>query len=549
MSAHGPERPLVSIAILTLNGSEHTRACLTSIERSTPEPHELLLVDNGSTDGTAEILRSYAASRPNVRLVLNGENRGFAAGNNQALALARGRYAVLLNNDTIVTPGWLGRLVAAVEGTPGAGLAGPVSNYVAGQQLIQAPYAGAAEIEPFAEAWARVHAGVVEPAARLIGFCLLVRREVLDAVGALDEGFGAGNFEDDDYCLRARAAGFDCVVARDSFVHHTGSQTFIGERIDYGASIEHNRRVFEEKWGCSLEQLHRLGAAAIEPDRIARLRHLPLPAPPEVERVADPGEGPLRGEQRVEELLLRARDAVLGHDLPAVRARFAETAGWVEPQRSYQATRHLAELVLATGDTIGGDGWIDLYEAAAEGLLGVLERTPSEPLLLNFAGILLYELTQIEAAAALFSAALRLDPALAETSSNLDAARSLLGREDRPQLSRAALDALAERSFRIAEAAGPAEGLTLSLCMIVKDEEELLPACLSSARHAVDEIVIVDTGSSDRTVEIAESFGARGSSSSTASSSPAPATKSAIQSPSPRRGASSTSSARRRRVW
>ena len=86
--------------------------------------------------------------------------------------------------------------------------------------------------------------------------------------------------------------------------------------------------------------------------------------------------------------------------------------------------------------------------------------------------------------------------------------RALLGREDRPQLERAALGALAERSFRVAEAAQPAEGLTLSLCMIVKDEEELLPACLAAARDAVDEIVVVDTGSSDRTVEIAESFGA-----------------------------------------
>ncbi len=501
--------PLVSIAILTLNGSEHTRACLESIERSTAEPYELLLVDNGSSDGTVELLRDYAATRSHVRLVLNGANRGFAGGNNQALALARGEYVVLLNNDTIVTDGWLGRLIGALERTPGAGLAGPVSNYVAGPQLVEAGYASVGEVAPFARAWARAHAGAVEPVARLIGFCLLLRREVVEAVGALDESFGAGNFEDDDLCLRARAAGFGCVIARDAFVHHTGSQTFIGERIDYGASLVRNRMVFERKWGCSLDALWDRGLAAVEPERLERLRHLPLPAHSLPESQAGAAGDQLRGELRVEDLLVRARAAVLGHDLRAVRERFAEPAGWDEEQRAYQAVRHLTELVLATGAAIRDEGWIDLYVAAAEGLLGVLEREPSEPVLLNFAGILLYELTELESAAALFEAALRLDPSLDETAGNLAAARDLLAREDRPRLAHYGLAALADLGRRLAAAARPVEGLTVSLCMIVKDEEELLPACLEAARGAVDEIVVVDTGSSDRTVEIAESFGAK----------------------------------------
>ncbi|HET6171003.1 MAG TPA: glycosyltransferase [Gaiellales bacterium] len=508
-AADSTPEPLVSIAILTLNGSEHTRACLESVERSTPEAHELLVVDNGSTDGTVELLRAYAAASSHTRLVLNGENRGFACGNNQALALARGRYVVLLNNDTIVTDGWLGRLVSALEQTPGAGLAGPVSNYVAGPQLIDAGYLSAAEIEPFARDWARDHAGEVQPAARLIGFCLLLRREVVEAVGALDETFGAGNFEDDDLCLRARAAGFGCVIARDAFVHHTGSQTFIGTRIDYGASLVRNRAVFEEKWGLPADELWKLGPAAVEPARLERLRYLPLPPPPALEPSASGDGDQLRGELRVEDLLVRARGAVLQRDLPALRDRFAEPSGWNEPQRAYQAVRHLAELVLASGETTFGDGWIDLYAAAADGLLGVLEHEPSEPVLLNFAGILLYELTELEPAIALFEAALRLDSSLDQTAGNLAAARELLGRDDRPRLALPGLAPLGERGGRVAVAAQPATGLTLSLCMIVKDEEELLPACLEAAGSAVDEIVIVDTGSTDATVEIAESFGAK----------------------------------------
>jgi GT2 family glycosyltransferase/Flp pilus assembly protein TadD len=501
--------PLVSIAILTLNGSEHTRACLASIERATAEPYELLLVDNGSSDGTVELLRDYAALRPNVHVVANGENRGFAGGNNQALALARGRYVVLLNNDTIVTEGWLGRLVAAVESTEGAGLAGPVSNYVAGPQLVEAGYRSTDGIEPFAAAWARAHAGERQAAPRLIGFCLLLTRAVVAAVGALDESFGAGNFEDDDLCLRARSAGFECVIARDAFVHHTGSRTFVGERIDYRTSMLRNRAVFEEKWGCSIDAVWELGPAAIEAERRERLRYLPLPEPPAL-ATGDSGEvARPRGEQRVEELLLRARRAVLRHDLAGLRDIYAEPAGWDEPQRGYQAVRHLTELVLATGAATAGDDWIDLYAAATDGLLGVLEREPSEPVLLNFAGILLYELTGLEAAAALFEAALRLDPTLDETEGNLASAYDQLGRDERPRLALYGLGGLAERGCTVAAAARPVAGLTLSLCMIVKDEEELLPACLAAALGAVDEIVVVDTGSSDRTVEIAESFGAK----------------------------------------
>jgi GT2 family glycosyltransferase/glycosyltransferase involved in cell wall biosynthesis/Flp pilus assembly protein TadD len=533
LGADAREAPPASIAILTLNGLAHTRACLESVERCTAEPHELVLVDNGSTDGTVDFLRAFAAKRPHVRLVLNAENRGFAGGNNQALALATGRHVVLLNNDTVVTPGWLSRLVDAVDGTPGAGLAGPVSNFVSGPQLVEAGYVTLGDLDRWACGWAAAHEGEVEHVGRLVGFCLLLCREVVDAVGALDERFGAGNFEDDDLCLRARSAGFHAVIARDCFVHHTGNRTFVGQRIDYAASLDRNRAIFEAKWGSPLAAILRDGPAAIDQARLEEHRFLPLPAA----EFATPGLGhvsettgreshdvqgvsgeasasantpgvrhvseTVRGEARVEALLLRARDAVHARDLETLAVCFAETREWDEPQRSYQAVRHLCELVLAAGERIHDDGWIDLYERAADGLLGVLEATPAEPVLLNFAGVLLFELTLAGAATALFEAGLRLDPELPAAADNLDAARRQTVRLDRPGA------ALAARALRVADAARPAEGLTLSLCMIVKDEEEMLAGCLAAAAQAVDEIVVVDTGSTDRTVEIAESFGAR----------------------------------------
>src|SRR5947209_6863660 len=114
---------------------------------------------------------------------------------------------------------------------------------------------------------------------------------------------------------------------------------------------------------------------------------------------------------------------------------------------------------------------------------------------------------------ALFQAAQRLDPALPHVRRNLaELSRRRRGVSDRDLRLRAVksgLAALARRAKRVAAQAKPAEGLKLSLCMIVRDEEEMLPRCLAAVAPAVDEIVVVDTGSQDRTIEIARSFGAR----------------------------------------
>ena len=94
----------------------------------------------------------------------------------------------------------------------------------------------------------KAHGGVVIDVNRLVGFCLMIKREVIDAIGLLDERFGIGCFEDDDYCVRAMAAGYRAVIADDAFVHHYGSRTFLGAGIDGGALMRENQQRFVEKW-------------------------------------------------------------------------------------------------------------------------------------------------------------------------------------------------------------------------------------------------------------------------------------------------------------
>jgi len=240
---------LTSIIVLAWNGWEHTQKCLASVFAHTKQPYEVIVVDNGSTDGTVDELRRLAAQKPQMRVIANRHNRGFAAGNNQGLAIARGEFVLFLNNDTIVTAGWLKRMRSVLEREPNVGIVGPVSNSVSGPQLVpDAVYDLPAGLQAYATRWAGEHDGDTVAANRVVGFCLLARTELVDRIGGLDEQFGSGNFEDDDFCVRAAHAGYQARIARDVFIHHTGSQTFKAAKIDYRQSLERNWGLFKSKW-------------------------------------------------------------------------------------------------------------------------------------------------------------------------------------------------------------------------------------------------------------------------------------------------------------
>lgn len=214
----------------------------------------------------------------------------------------------------------------------------------------------------------------------------------------------------------------------------------------------------------------------------------------------------------VNEVLAEVTAAVRLGQPAALRAALAPTAGWADRQRAHQAHKHAVEIVSTGGQGLPEIGWARLFLEMTALLLDVLEEEPAEPGLLNAAGVFLYELGEAAGAKALFKAALALDPKLPHATKNLAAATER-GRArmvvplPRPLV--LAARALGARATSLAGKAKPTAGLTLSLCMIVRDEEEMLPGCLEAIRAAVDEIIVVDTGSSDRTVEIAESFGAR----------------------------------------
>ncbi len=239
------EAGLTSVVIPCWNGLAYTRRCLAALARWTTRPYEVVVVDNGSTDGTGAFLRRLRD--PRVRVVTNRRNLGFAAAVNQGLAASRGRWLVWLNNDVVVTPGWLEGLIGCARRHPRAGAVGPYTNSINGvQRADPGPYSQK-RLPALAQAWALKHHGRSRSVHRLAGFCLLHSREALAAIGGLDERFGMGCYEDFDFCLRLIQSGREVLLAEDVFVHHYGHKSFEENRVAR-RHIEENRRIFIDKW-------------------------------------------------------------------------------------------------------------------------------------------------------------------------------------------------------------------------------------------------------------------------------------------------------------
>jgi hypothetical protein len=231
-SAHGEfvSGPKVVVIVLNWNGLQDTLECLASLREVRYDDFEVLVVDNGSEDGSEEVLRERL---PDLPLLQTGANLGFAGGNNAGIrwALERGAdYVLLLNNDTVVDADFLAPLVAEAERAPEVGIVGAAIAYQEQPSRLWAYGGGRFDI---ATGWVR---HLQSPAASedlrtrgcrefyVTGCTMLLKRSVLEAVGLLDETYF--HFcEDVDLCLRAKAAGYRVSVAGDSRLRHKVSAT------------------------------------------------------------------------------------------------------------------------------------------------------------------------------------------------------------------------------------------------------------------------------------------------------------------------------------
>ena len=250
--------PAVTIVLVSYNAQEDLRACLSSLsDAARRTPHEIVVVDNASTDGSADAVEQ---GWPDVRVVRNADNVGFARANNQAVAITSAPLILLLNSDTIAPPGSIDRLVGMLGARPEVAAIGPRLVDVTGTPELSF----GRMVGPWAELWqkviGRLHARGFGPARRYVermthrehapdwvsGACLLVRRSAALSAGLLDERYFM-YLEDVDFCAALRAGGGEILFTPAVEVVHKRGRSVASARRATSARYRESQVAFYEK--------------------------------------------------------------------------------------------------------------------------------------------------------------------------------------------------------------------------------------------------------------------------------------------------------------
>ncbi|MSO82922.1 MAG: glycosyltransferase family 2 protein [Acidobacteria bacterium] len=236
-----PRPPEISVVVVTWNGRQYLDACLRAVEAQQGVNAETVLVDNASTDDTAEFVRRRF---PRVRVITLAENHGFAGGNNAGAREARGEYVAFLNNDTVTDSGWLRALRAGIDQASGFALATSRIVYMHDPGVIDSAGDG---LFRWGGAFKRHHGepvGLADAPAEVFGVCggaCMMPTAVFEELGGFDDDFFVSH-EDVDLSYRARLRGYRCRYVPGAVVRHHGSATL---GVVSALSVFHGQRNLE----------------------------------------------------------------------------------------------------------------------------------------------------------------------------------------------------------------------------------------------------------------------------------------------------------------
>lgn len=265
---------MVSVVIVTFNDERAVKWCVNSIRKYTHTPHEIIVVDNGSRDGTDR----YLKKNTHLRVISNGKNLGLQKALNQGFAASRGEFLLKLDNDVIVTPGWLEGMLKCLKQDSNIGLVGPLSNVAVPHQVFKkalfsfvdrdyfykkmrnilgyqdhrlekmGAYHDPEGLEAFYQCYFRNQAVCFQEAPFLSGFCMLMPRKIFFEIGPFDERFRFTGFDDFDYSLRVWLAGYKIGIARHVYIHHEGSRSFYMNKLSLSSILTQGAKQFVRKW-------------------------------------------------------------------------------------------------------------------------------------------------------------------------------------------------------------------------------------------------------------------------------------------------------------
>ena len=222
-----PKKPLVSIITAMWNNKEFNLQMIEFVYKNTQWPYELILIDNGSTDGTSEAIGKLS-SNINGTLIKNKENKGFGIANNQGAKIAHGEYLCLLNNDTIPIKGWLTEMMKVILADPKVGIVGSRLVHPGKGTLQHAGVyehmSGTPDHMHFGKPMDYPPAMKLQEVFAVTGACLLTPKSLFLDLGGFDEAFRNG-FEDMDYTQKVRGKGYKVMYVPTSLVYHYESRT------------------------------------------------------------------------------------------------------------------------------------------------------------------------------------------------------------------------------------------------------------------------------------------------------------------------------------
>jgi len=266
----------IDIVVPVYNAADDLNRCIESVLAHTDGDYRLIVIDDASPDPAVRAYLAQLETRrlPQIRLLANERNLGFTLNANRGMSAARADAdLVLLNSDTVVTRGWLDALARCAAADPAIGTITPFSNNA---EICSLPrfcennrWPASRDAEPMVRALELAAVPTYPDLPTGVGFCLYIRRALIDAIGMFDPVFGLGYGEENDLCMRAAAAGYRNVLCEDAFVLHLGGSSFGDKRADLA---ERNMRILLDRHPQYLEQVH----AYIAADPLRPLRELAL---------------------------------------------------------------------------------------------------------------------------------------------------------------------------------------------------------------------------------------------------------------------------------